>query len=614
MPRDSQIQPNRQVPTKQQDTFRYSTPDMKVVARPVDATTPPLAHYQQPDVPNLMRGLSTSGIENADRNARLLMNAIGGLGEALHTYAGIKKEQNKEDMNNGYYNALKGLGLTPEANFYEQMGHSLYKGEAASVDYERAVTEAYADFGHTAKPEEWNQKLNEIRSSFMAGKDNFFMEGFHDRSRSIDRKFTTQYYTDQLKQRKEETINAIAVTASQDIGKIIENNGSNKEAIAKGIRNYLTVTQESGVNLNKQELSELFVKVVGERAEAQAAPWLMDFTKVPDNAGVKLSDTLLMEGINNYTSKALNKQAALESKAIASAHKAEVAQEKADRAWFTRQLISGKDVNSLLATPEGQAVVARMGPSAYFSLKAAGSREQYAENSNIDTVRKFTDAAKNLQLDGEELEKALKVDKSISQADVNKILGIEEATRNAIDKDSVKNLTEYGYENRIKQNVSTAITDSLDDLSSFVTSSEKTEITNKVRNYVEEKIHNKQAEIFAAEGRIDSKYLLNHKGYQDYLKQVEAEGLAQVEKATAKYHPTKNPSLQVPPEVSKAPTGTGKYKALGVDKEPINQIINTEGLRGKEYPEISTKLRMLRKSGDISDDQIDKIFEELENK
>jgi len=428
MPRDTQIQPNRQVPTKQQDTFRYSTPDMKVVARPVDATTPPLAHYQQPDIPNLMRGLSTSGMENADRNARLLMNAIGGMGEALHTYAGVKKEQNKEDMNNGYYNALKGQGLTPEANFYEQMGHSLYKGEAASVDYERAVTEAYADFGHTAKPEEWNQKLNEIRSTYMSGKDNFFMEGFHDRSRSIDSKFTTQYYTDQLKQRKEETINAIAVTASQDVGTILKTHGSNKEAVANGLRDYLTGMQENGGSLNKQEMSELFVKIVGERAEATASPWLLDFTKLKDkNGGTKLSDTLLMETINNYTSKAEAKQMHLENKALAAASKAEHYQEKAAMRVMSDMVLAGKSFDEIMATPEGHAALRSMSPSSILSFKNADDRETTALNYNSSTYLKLLNDAGRGELNEVELMKAYQQDKTISLTDSKSIASTQAA-------------------------------------------------------------------------------------------------------------------------------------------------------------------------------------------
>ena len=148
---------------KDQDTFRYTTPDLKVVAQPVDT-------YVEPQKPNKHVPLA------ALYDALGVTSAI--MQEEHSKWAQYQKALASEDI-------LQGLDAPNSTNRTRIREFERLKGEADAADYYAELAQYTQNNGHVL-PGEFDGGLKELKGKYLTGRSKSYAMGFMKRAMQVD--------------------------------------------------------------------------------------------------------------------------------------------------------------------------------------------------------------------------------------------------------------------------------------------------------------------------------------------------------------------------------------------------------------------------------------------
>ena len=297
MPKSADQKKSNRAPVQDQDTFRYSTPDKKVAARPVDAFVAP-----EPAKPSPLKSV------------------LNDLQQAGYYWQMGKQIQDKEDSRKGQIKALKGEELPGNASVAMTRAYEQTQGTAAVAEYKNQVQQ-YFNENWTLPKEEFQKGLHELGAKTINGKSDNFILGFLPDALELESKVESQY----IQAQQADVQNQYLTNAKQAIRVKLGFDGPKPvDWTPKDIRNMLTdfQNQASLFKLNKSKVTELFVDTLGEMAVRNGVPELMLFADESDASGIKVTDTPFGSKAVDYMKKAEAVQKAKVKEAEAAAKKA----------------------------------------------------------------------------------------------------------------------------------------------------------------------------------------------------------------------------------------------------------------------------------------------------
>jgi hypothetical protein len=296
-------------------TYDYSTPNLDVVARPVDSYHP-----------------------NDGSNAGQLINALGLMQSGMQAYGVYRDQKNERDREAGMVTRAKSPETPTERKskaFIE--GWEKLDGELkAKQDYLKEVNDFITQNSGVLTPDEINQGLADISKKYTAGATKNFLKGFITPALDIENQAKASYAKFQSQKLKEDTLINTNSMVGIDVPQMflesskkflpgnytledIQTNpdlamafysDKNQQAIAADLapkfRKYLDdkMTQFKALGLSKKEISALVLANVGDLAEQTGMTELLDYTTIKDMTGISVEDSDLKGDIETYKNNA----------------------------------------------------------------------------------------------------------------------------------------------------------------------------------------------------------------------------------------------------------------------------------------------------------------------
>lgn len=305
MPRQRDIKKNQNREHTQKDTFRWSTPDMVVAARTVDA-------YAKP-------AMSTTG--------EAIHGALKNFTSAGNTMARLMSDQAEKDIATGKQKRAAGVELTPEDNGRIARGHEMMDGYLSSDVIEQQINDPENwDKIKDLPPAEFRQQVEIKMNQYLADKGDDFIAGMTPEVPKIFAKAQaqhTQYRTAKLQERGRSTIRGVV---SKDIKNLQLTDPAifrpeNRERLAVHLRGTLSTSQQmtkAGYALDRTETTKAFIQALKPIIEDEGAVELLGFAFMKDEEGVRLVDTDIGQVIPELYEKGMKKKQEL---AVADAYK-----------------------------------------------------------------------------------------------------------------------------------------------------------------------------------------------------------------------------------------------------------------------------------------------------
>ena len=306
MPKTAEKKKSQRGPIPEQETFRYSTPDIKVASRPVDAFVAPEPAKPSP-----------------------LGQVLNDLQQAGYYWQMGKQIQRKEDARAGQIKALKGEQLPGDASLAMIRAYEETQGTAAVSEYQVAA-EQYFQENWTKPRGEFEAGLHELGSAAINGRSDNFILGFLPKALEIEEKVKRNY----IKAQQADLQDNYTTNLKQSIRVQLD-----RPLSPKDIRELLSSYQQQAAlfNLSRSQVTELFVDTLGEMAVQNGAPELMLFVDEADESGIKVTDTPYGTKAIDYMKKAENVRDTAIKQAETAAQKAvDAAVEQAANRFTTR--------------------------------------------------------------------------------------------------------------------------------------------------------------------------------------------------------------------------------------------------------------------------------------
>ena len=318
MPRGSRQAIGANLPPTQEQYFDQTTPDFKVVSKPLDAPIDVSSLYtvqkQQNDKVSFWENMTTA------------INTVAPLVEK------IKAENQRADQIKGWLKAATGEALDENAS--EAMVESYYKYQA-NMDYSlyNAALQTYYQENKAKweSPEDVNKALDEFNRQWLENRpsNDYYLETFLptalERQQALVNNWTTEKTKEVAQEMYQTGVAGIQYQADQALeaglaqfvgldnlealdSKEFIVNGFNSVDLNNFLRWNLSQIQEQAKDMgfNRIEASEIFVKRIGELAAKYGLPELLDFTTLADSSGISLDQTVLSDTINKYKEQATN--------------------------------------------------------------------------------------------------------------------------------------------------------------------------------------------------------------------------------------------------------------------------------------------------------------------
>jgi hypothetical protein len=266
MPKQTQIRPNSRAQVNDQQTFRYTTPDLKTVARPVDT-------YVKPQM---------------SPNAEAL---IGALNQAAKSLGEVRKYKQERDAKQGEVDALSGKEKQGESilttDAYAE-AYYFYKGKAEAGKLRQELQGLY-DSNPEMTHEEWQGSVSELQKKYLADKSDSYIRGFAPSALEIEDRYTQEFLKRQSDQVNNELDTNIAASAREDLGDLFD---KDPVAFKQGARAYLDELHKTGkyIRRDKTQLSTAVLSGIGQLAADTGNPELLSFAWEKDGSGVALVD------------------------------------------------------------------------------------------------------------------------------------------------------------------------------------------------------------------------------------------------------------------------------------------------------------------------------------
>lgn len=263
-------QPYRKLETRtqfrDQDTFRYTTPDMKVVAQPIDTYVQPQKPSKRVPLAELYEALGvTSAIAQ----------------EEYSKWAQYQKSLAGDDI-------LQGLDAPNSTNRTRIREFERLKGEADASDYYAELAQYTKDNGQRL-PGEFDGGLKELKAKYLGGRSKNYAMGFMKRAMQVDEQAKVH---NRLSVQK-----AVSEEYRQNLGKVILQDLEGAQPLlsspelGKVMRGHLSKLQQRAADfgMTKSEVTEYYLRHALAKADQDGNPNLLAFATVPDESGYQVA-------------------------------------------------------------------------------------------------------------------------------------------------------------------------------------------------------------------------------------------------------------------------------------------------------------------------------------
>lgn len=267
MPRQSTKSASTRRQFTDQETFDFSTPNLKVQARPVDA-------FASPGGPT--------------GDARAVMAAFGNIKEGLGTYT---KQKNEKDYQSGQMAQVKGETESPSKSAAWITGYESMRGEADVVGLNEALRKHY-DTNWDTDPDAFAAGKEEIINTFLVDKSDAYLKSFVPGALRAEEQLTEKYQKARLAKTQEEIVTNARMSVRQQLDTLMSDPAAWANQ-AQTLRAHLTKIQEQSkqYGISRTEMALEMVEATGMRAVLEGKPELLDFATEPDKVGgVALAD------------------------------------------------------------------------------------------------------------------------------------------------------------------------------------------------------------------------------------------------------------------------------------------------------------------------------------
>lgn len=274
-----------------QETFRYTTPDLKVTARPVDA-------YVQPGKPQA-------------KDYSDLQALVQGLSHLSQVMQSKKGQWDKKNYEKGQIMALK--GEEPPAGSPEAMwrGNQNFKGQADLIDLQTKYEE-YFQQNQGLDPESFQAGLHKISTEHMAGKPDQYLVGMlKGGALGLEKKVMNAYRQTAVKNFNEDTTSAMATAFASQFEQL-------KDKSPESIHAMFTQFQDQAVRagIPRKAATDRLLDVIGPAAVQNGMPELLRFANVKDSKGIAVGMTDSSEKVLSYMRQAEHSKDRIEANAL----------------------------------------------------------------------------------------------------------------------------------------------------------------------------------------------------------------------------------------------------------------------------------------------------------
>jgi hypothetical protein len=303
MPRQSQKRLKGQKRVHEQDSFDFTAPRLRPAARPVDAYV-------------------ANPVDNSADNIKKFVNQMEDIGNKSGSLAQYKQAQERKA---GQTAAMRGEDPAEDAHWAFIEGHEKFSGEAANLEYRKDLEELYST-GWQMAPDEWRDKKEEINQKYLKGATDAYIQGFVPGAVDIEAQYDDKYQKAQKTLVIDDFKTNVRRAAREKMHRVGNDPKLSGMDGAKQMRSTLSAMQEGGkkYGLSRAEVSEQFVKSIGEEAVRSGRPDLMTFAIVPDKSGHKLIDRPeVADKVNQYINAAMSERESLDNKVLKEEEKLE---------------------------------------------------------------------------------------------------------------------------------------------------------------------------------------------------------------------------------------------------------------------------------------------------
>lgn len=297
----------------QRFTFDSTTPDIDVLARPVDAV-------ERTDVSSKASSLA---------KALGLMGQVGN--NAIESYQRIQQH----DEQQGSFLAMKGEDKPTEGQALIK-GYEAAQGRLDAAKYRAELNEYFLNNQDALSPQEFQEGLEAISQKYLdEASSEDYLKSFLPQAQAAEDKLTLSYQEVVTEQVREQSINkvgqmlndevlnylseSLGISSMEEVDEILEDpeeylklvGKTEVEVISEGIRNKLTEIQKvaQGMNIDRQTTSTILVQQMGELAVKYGLPDIMNFANIPDESKIALKNNPdLMKAIDDYKEQAQREQ------------------------------------------------------------------------------------------------------------------------------------------------------------------------------------------------------------------------------------------------------------------------------------------------------------------
>lgn len=287
MPRQTRIEKNRKPQHLPQETFRYTTPDRKVFARPIDA-------YVQPNVP---------AKPVMSKDAESLINALDSVTGSLNLMANTKALKTQRESKEGERLFMSGKELPENAPSSMAEAFEYRRGASEASKFTNTLKE-YLRLNAQKPKVEFDQGLNKIYTEATRNQNDYFMSGFYGESQEAMQGVTNEYNRVQVELLQEDYLNNMSNSISNVIDKLVPNGRIyTSEKLHEMLQAFQVEGSIMGKGIPKKKISEVFLAKVAEIAIEDKNASLLDFVQIKDKSKIALIDNVeLAEQIRRYES------------------------------------------------------------------------------------------------------------------------------------------------------------------------------------------------------------------------------------------------------------------------------------------------------------------------
>lgn len=295
---------NRELTQRKQvdprDTFDYTTPNLDIVARPVDAYTDP-----------------------GDQGLNRLISSLSAFNEGLSAFIDIKSDMNRKDEEAGALARMRGEAKPSDKGWAFIKGYEELDGKiAAQEDFKNKAIE-YFEAHKNDNPEDFKKGWDELTKQFVQpGTSKYYLKGFSERALQVEESVMTSYtqYQQQILQDKlytnlrkdfrdtveTETFKLLNIsnwdnllTNADKYTEFVNSKEVFKNAIAPNMRKALSekIKKAKELGLSTSEISKLYFETVAGLATTYGMPELLHYAFLEDESKIAVIDTSLKEKV-----------------------------------------------------------------------------------------------------------------------------------------------------------------------------------------------------------------------------------------------------------------------------------------------------------------------------